>query len=67
MVHDMEDYGQFVEIDIIVDSNIKKNDDIILPKVILPKTKKKRYKFIIIFINISCFIISFTVFYTLYH
>jgi hypothetical protein len=64
MVHDMEEYGQFIEIDIIIDSNIKKNDDIILP---LPKTKKIQYNFIIIFINVSCFIISFTIFYTLYH
>jgi hypothetical protein len=69
MVHDMEDYGQFIEIDIIIDSNIKKNDDIILPKIMLqlPKTKKKQNNFIIIFINVSCFILSFTIFYKLYH
>jgi hypothetical protein len=54
----MEDYGQFIEIDIIDDSTIKKNDDIILPK-----TKKKRHKFLIIFVNVSCFVTIFTIFY----
>jgi len=41
MYDEMEDYGQFIEIDIIIDVNIKKNDDIILPKYMIPKKQKK--------------------------
>lgn len=63
MVHDMEDYGQFIEIDIIIDSNIKKNDDIILPKsVIIKKPKEITY----IFVNVFCFIVVCILFYNIY-
>ena len=64
MVQDMEDYGQFIEIDIIIDSNNKKNDDIIIiPNNILKKTKENPY--IIIFVNGICFIIVCTIYYFL--
>ena len=68
MVNDMEDYGQFIEIDIIVDSNIKKNDDIILPKnIISKKTKDNTYIIINILINGICFIVVCVLFYTISH
>ena len=63
MVQDIEDYGQFIEIDIIIDSNNKKNDDIIIPNNILKKTKENPY--IIIFVNGICFIIVCTIFYNI--
>jgi len=67
MVQDMEDYGQFIEIDINIDSNIKKNDDIILPKYIITITKKpKENSYINIFVNVICFVIVCTIFYNIY-
>jgi hypothetical protein len=63
MYDEMDDYGQFIEIDIIIDSNNKKNDDIIIPNNILKKTKENPY--IIIFVNGICFIIVFTIFYNI--
>uniref|UniRef100_A0A6C0DEC9 Uncharacterized protein n=1 Tax=viral metagenome TaxID=1070528 RepID=A0A6C0DEC9_9ZZZZ len=65
MVQDMEDYGQFIEIDIIVDSNNKKNDDIIIPKYIILK-KVNENPYINIFINGICFIIICMLFYNIY-
>jgi hypothetical protein len=65
MYDEMDDYGQFIEIDIIIDSNIKKNDDIILPKnIIFKKTKENPY--IYIFIIGFCFIIVCVLFYNIY-
>ena len=63
MYDEMDDYGQFIEIDIIIDSNNKKNDDIIIPNNILKKTKENPY--IIIFVNGICFIIVCTIFYNI--
>ena len=63
MVNDMEDYGQFIEIDIIVDSNDKKNDDIILQKNVIIKTPKKNAY---IFVNVCGFILVCTLFYNIY-
>jgi hypothetical protein len=60
----MEDYGQFIEIDIIVDSNIKKNDDIILPNNNLKKPKENLY--INVVVNVCCFIFVCTLFYNIY-
>jgi hypothetical protein len=57
MFDDMDDYGQFIELDMIMESNIKKYDDIILPK-----TKENPY----IFVNIYCFIMVCTIFYNIY-
>jgi hypothetical protein len=65
MVQDMEDYGQFIEIDIIVDSNNKKNDDIIIPKYIFLK-KANENPYINVFINCICFIIICMLFYNIY-
>ena len=64
MVNDMEDYGQFVEIDIIIDSNIKKNDDIIIPNNILKKPKENQY--IIVVVNVCYFILVCTLFFNIY-
>lgn len=67
MYDEMDDYGQFIQIDIIVDSNIKKNDDIILPKnIILKKPKENLYIYIYIFINGFCFIVVCVLFYNIY-
>lgn len=67
MFDDMNDYGQFIEIDIIVDSNIKKNDDIILPKnIILKKPKENNYIILNIVLNGFCFIVVCTIFYNIY-
>lgn len=65
MYDDMEDYGQFIEIDIIIDLNIKKNDDIILPKYNILKTTKEN-QYIHVFINGVCFILVCTLFYNIY-
>jgi len=68
MIDDMDDYGQFIEIDIIIDSNIKKYDDIISQKIVLqlPNPQKKQSKFIIIFVNVCCFIVVFILFEKIY-
>jgi hypothetical protein len=61
MYDDSNDYGQFIEIDIFIDSNIKKNDDIILPK-----TKENTHIIVIVFINGFCFIMTCVLFYNIY-
>jgi hypothetical protein len=65
MVHDMEDNGQFIEIDIIIDSNIKKNDDIILPKYMIPK-KANENQYIYVVVNVCSFIMICVLFYNIY-
>ena len=65
MVHDIEDYGQFVEIEIIIDLHIKKNDDIILQRNNILKNPKEN-PYIHIFVNGVCFIIICTLFYNIY-
>ena len=61
MYDESDDYGQFIEIDIFIDSNIKKNDDIILPK-----TKENTHIIVNVFINGFCFIVVCMVFYNIY-
>lgn len=65
MVHDIEEYGQFIEIDIIDDSNNKKNDDIILQRNNILKNQKEN-PYIHIFVNGVCFIVMCTLFYNIY-
>jgi hypothetical protein len=61
MYDESDDYGQFIEIEIFIDSNIKKNDDIILPK-----TKENTNIIVNVFINVFCFIIICMLFYNIY-
>lgn len=61
MYDESDDYGQFIEIDIFIDSNIKKNDDIILPK-----TKENTHIIINVFINGFCFIMTCMLIYNIY-